>query len=201
MFVSFLESENIYKCLFQFESCLQISWISITSIFRKNNPRIFMAGNQLDDDFPNIYEWKTGWRSPFPSIHLPNCLAVGFQGNHTQRAWSPQPHPTSPSQRPGSHRNTTLFFGGGGCYSPLRSPKKRDDFNRKIVFQPAFLGDMLVFVWEYTFGILIHVCFFCGKFGRKGVARDVGWTSTSELGSFSGRFPCGCEGLGDTKVE
>ena len=180
------------------------NFLDINNInFRKNNPRIFIAGNQLDDDFPNIYEWKTGWRSPFPSIHLPNCLAVGFQGNHTQRAWSPPPHPTSPSQRPGSHRNTPFFLGGGGCYSPLRSPKKKGWFQQENRLPTINFQGICSFFWgvQYTFGILIHVCFFCGKFGRKGVARDVGWTSTSELGSFSGRFPCGCEGLGDTKVE
>ena len=114
MFVSFLESENIYKCLFQFESCLQISWISITSIFRKKQSRIFMVGNQLDDDFPKIFTMENCLEiTELPSIHLPNCLAVGFQGNHTREGRDPrQPHPKSPSQRPGSHRNTPFFFGG-----------------------------------------------------------------------------------------
>lgn len=114
MFVSFLESENIYKCLFQFESCLQISWISITSIFRKKQSRIFMVGNQLDDDFPKIFTMENCLEiTELPSIHLPNCLAVGFQGNHTREGRDPPNLIPKVQAKDLAPIETPPFLGGG----------------------------------------------------------------------------------------
>ena len=106
--------------------------------------QIFTNGKLLGDHRTSLH----------PSSKLLGCRVP--KKTTRQGRDPPQPHPKSPSQRPGCHRNTPPFFWGGGCYSPLRSPKKRDDFNRKIVFQPSifrgyvsfFLGVNLLVFWS-----------------------------------------------------